>query len=101
MDLKGINVEGLGLDICTDDGDERWDLLQTVSEFIIEDARKFLESGSDLVGDDKRNPDLMYSLLSLLDRVDDEVLMMFLPRDNGIYKPESCGSFRLESYDNV
>ena len=100
MNLKGINVEGLGIDICTEDGEERWDLLQTVSEFIVDDVRKFLESGSSYEGDDKRNPDFLYAILSLLDRIEDSTLLNFLPRDNGIYIPTSCGEFRLESYQN-
>ena len=101
MDLKGINVEGFGIDVRMEEGEERWDLLQTITEFVVKDAQNFLESGSSHEGEDKRNPDFLYSLITLLDHLDDEVLMMFLPRDNGIYKPERCGSFRLESYNNV
>ena len=42
-----------------------------------------------------------YALIGLLNEVDREVLLQYLPKDNAIYLPELCGALRLESYRGV
>ena len=50
---------------------------------------------------DERNRDKLYALMGLLNEVDREVLLQYLPKDNGVYEPEVCGGMRLESYVGV
>ena len=104
-DTKGINFEGLLYDIHEDSGYEQYDLILWALEKVITDVSAYLTSSSvNLqipVGDglgDERNRDKLYALMGLLNEVDKEVLLQYLPKDNGVYLPELCGGLRLESY---
>ena len=108
MDMhKGLNFEGLSYDIHEDEGYEQYDLLLWVLESVITDVSDYLASGNinfqipegDGMGDE-RNRDKLYALMGLLNEVDKEVLLQYLPKDNGVYNPEVCGGLRLESYVN-
>ena len=99
VDPRNSNTDGLLFDILEDDGTDRWDLVQTVLEFIVRDVQDFVGSGSGNPGDE-RNRDHLYGLMNLLRTIDDDKLLGILPKDNKIYMPESCGSLRLEEFDN-
>ena len=105
---KGLNTEGLLYDIQEDDGYEHYDLILTVLEFIIDDVCQYKASDNIVLalqeGDgigDERDRDKLYALIGLLNEVDKEVLLQYLPKDNGVYNPESCGGLRVESYIGV
>lgn len=105
---KGLNTEGLLYDIQEDDGYEHYDLILTVLEFIIDDVCQYKASDNIVLslqeGDgigDERDRDKLYALIGLLNEVDREVLLQYLPKDNAIYLPELCGALRLESYSGV
>jgi len=89
-DPVNANTEGLLFDIREEEGTDRWDLIQTVVEFLVRDTQRFIES---------RNRDHMYGLMNLLRLLDDEELLGVLPKDNGIYLPNVCGDLRLEGFD--
>ena len=107
-DTKGLNFEGLLYDIHEDKGYEQSDLMLWVIEMIIADVNDYLTSDNvnlqipegDGMGDE-RNRDKLYALMGLLNEVDEEVLLQYLPKDNGVYEPEVCGGMRLESYVGV
>ena len=104
---KGLSFEGLLYDIQEDEGYEQYDLILWALERVIADVSAYLTSGSvnlqipegDGLGDE-RNRDKLYALMGLLNEVDREVLLQYLPKDNGVYNPEVCGGLRLESYVN-
>ena len=105
---KGLNTTGLLYDIHDDDGYEQYDLILTVLEFIIDDVCQYKASDNvvlplqegDVIGDE-RDRDKLYALVGLLNEVDKEVLLQYLPKDNGSYMPELCGALRLESDSGV
>ena len=104
---KGINFDGLLYDIREDEGYEQSDLMLWIIERVIADVNDYLTSDSvnlqipEGVGlGDERDRDKLYALMGLLNTVDGEVLLQYLPKDNGVYKSEVCGGLRLESYVN-
>jgi len=105
---KGLNFEGLLYDIQEDNGYEQYDLILWALEQIIVDVNEYLTSGSVNLQipegggmGDERERDKLYALIGLLNEVDREVLLQYLPKDNGVYTPESCGGLRVESYIGV
>ena len=98
IDPRNANTDGLLFDIREDEGTDRWDMIQTVLEFIVKDVQNFVGSGSGNPGDE-RNRDYLYGLMNLLRVLDDEKLLGVLPKDNGIYLPNVCGNLRLEEFD--
>ena len=85
---------------------ERYDLIQTVVDYLISDIECMVGTRDALLF--KHNienltargmavtkfEDLFVALYRLLDTCSDDHLLAFLPKDNHNYNPESCGGFR-------
>jgi len=97
--IKGANTDGLLYDIQEDEGYEKYDLILTVLEFIVDDVRKYMASvpEGDMVRDE-RDRDKLYALIGLLNEVEWDVLLQYLPKEQTLYLSEKCGALRLESW---
>ena len=87
--LKGINTEGLLIDVHEDEGYEHWDLLITVLETLCTDVNNCIQ---------EEDKDHLYALINLLNSCDPDNLMRFLPKEGTPYDPELCkelGEYRL------
>ena len=94
MDTKGINIQGLFIDIEEDSGYERMDLVMTVLDNIITDVMDCTKT------EDK---DKLYALASLINCCNDYLLMAYLPKDSdrSPYDSEYVGEFRVEGSTTI
>lgn len=94
MVSKGINIQGLFIDIEEDYGYERVDLVMTVLDNIITDVMDCMNT------EDK---DKLYALASLINCCSDNELMAFIPKDSNRspYDSEYVGEYRVEGSTTI